>query len=483
MTTTEASSAREIRGKLNYPIVDGDGHFLELTPAFIEYIRETEGEKWADAYTGTPSFKRYFEPWVRTPEERWETWAAQNNLWGVPTKNTLDRATAMLPNLYAKRMDDLGIDYSILYPSEGLFVVMITDDELRDVACRAYNGFVAELARPHADRMTATASIPMNTPEEAIKHLEYAVKKLGLKTVCMAGFALRPVRAAQKAMPRYAHMAQRVDYFGLDSEYDYDPVWAKCVELGVAPTFHSASPLRAGRSVTNYTYNHIGSIAQAQEGLSKALFFGGVTHRFPELNFGFLECGAAWACNLYSEIVGHWNKRSLKAMEYVDPAKLDRARLLQLIAENGDARMHRVEGKIKDYVNRYWEPLPKQDDFSKTGVTKPEDVRDQFVSQFYIGCEADDRSVAWAFNTKINPFGEKIRVMFGSDIGHWDVLDVSGVVHEAYEMVEDSLITEGDFKEFMFSNPVELHARVNPNYFKGTRVEQAVDKFLKEGRK
>ena len=31
------------------------------------------------------------------------------------------------------------------------------------------------------------------------------------------------------------------DTLGLDSQYDYDPVWAKCVELNVTPTFHTAS--------------------------------------------------------------------------------------------------------------------------------------------------------------------------------------------------------------------------------------------------
>ena len=31
--------------------------------------------------------------------------------------------------------------------------------------------------------------------------------------------------------------ARWVDAFGPESPYDYDPVWAKCVELGVAPTF------------------------------------------------------------------------------------------------------------------------------------------------------------------------------------------------------------------------------------------------------
>ena len=49
------------------------------------------------------------------------------------------------------------------------------------------------------------------------------------------------------------------------------------------------------RSISNYVYNHIGSFAAANDAFCKALFLGGVTRRFPELNFGFLEGGVAWA--------------------------------------------------------------------------------------------------------------------------------------------------------------------------------------------
>ena len=145
---------------------------------------------------------------------------------------------------------------------------------MREEVVRAYNRFVIELMHPYADRMSAVASIPMHTPEEAIRHLDYAVGELGHKVVCMQGWVDRPIAAALERAPGLAEYGTRLDYFGLDSEYDYDQVWAKCVELKVAPTFHSASGLRAGRSVTNYTQNHIGSIAQAQEGLAKSLFFG-----------------------------------------------------------------------------------------------------------------------------------------------------------------------------------------------------------------
>jgi predicted TIM-barrel fold metal-dependent hydrolase len=480
--TEKASRAAAIRESLDYPIVDCDGHVLEVTPVFVEYVRETEGNDVADAYSGSTAYKRFTSPWSVRPEERKERWLTQNNLWGWPTKNTLDRATATIPGLYARRMDDLGIDYSLLYPSAGLNVVSISKPDIREVVTKAYNRFVMELCGPHKDRISAVASIPMNTPEEAILHLEYAVKEAGHKVVCMQGFANRPVPAAAKE-GNNPEFSSRIDWFGLDSEYDYDPVWAKCIELKVAPTFHSASPMRFGRSSSNYTYNHIGSIAQAQEGLAKALFLGGVTRRFPTLNVGYLECGAAWACALYADLVGHFEKRSLKGMEYVDPAQLNLQELMGYFDEYADEFTRKHIDKARGFYDREFAPLPEKDDFWNVQIKDPAEIKSLFVDRFYIGCEADDRSVAWAFNTKVNPYDAKIRAMFGSDVGHWDVTDVGDVVVEAHELVEDGFITEEDFKEFMFWNPAELHAGMNPDFFKGTVVEDDVAKFLKAGRK
>ena len=77
---------------------------------------------------------------------------------------------------------------------------------------------------------------------------------------------------------------------GLDSEYDYDPVWAKCLELNIAPSFHSGARRSGLRlSPSNFVYNHIGHFAAANHAACKAMFLGGVTRRFPGLNMAFLE--------------------------------------------------------------------------------------------------------------------------------------------------------------------------------------------------
>ena len=56
------------------------------------------------------------------------------------------------------------------------------------------------------------------------------------------------------------------DFYGLDSDYDYDPFWAKVVELGVPVLTHYGSQGGVGRSSTsNYMFNHIGHFADGSK--------------------------------------------------------------------------------------------------------------------------------------------------------------------------------------------------------------------------
>ena len=63
-------------------------------------------------------------------------------------------------------------------------------------------------------------------------------------------------------------------------------------------------------------------------------------------------------------------------------------------------------------------------------------------------------------------------------MGHWDVADASGIATEAYEQLEDGLMTEAQYRDFMFGNAVRLHGGMNPGFFKGTVVEQAAVEIL-----
>jgi len=118
------------------------------------------------------------------------------------------------------------------------------------------------------------------------------------------------------------------------------------------------------------------------------------------------------------------------------------------------------------------------DEFAACGMTTIGDLRRLFCDPFYFGCEADDRMISVAFDRRLNPLGVKLKASFGSDIGHWDVIDAKSILAEAYALVAAGFMSDEDFRDFTFTNPATLHLGVNPDYFKGTVIEAEVERFL-----
>ena len=481
MPINGSTEARKLRSRLNHPIIDADGHWLEYGPVMREEFRRIGGdaavEGLAVASDRVPNSLRL------SPAERSRRRVGMEAFWSSPSENVLDRATAMLPRLMYERLDDLGIDFCVVYPTAGLGFHRQPDPRLRRAICRAYNVFTADQFRGLGDRVIPAAIIPMYTPEEAIEELEFASKQLGYKVMMLGGLMRRRVAAVAEEQPDAARFAEWYDVIGIDSEHDYDPVWAKCRELRVAPSFHNgARSILLRNSPSNFCYNHIGHFASAGHAVAKALFFGGVTRRFPDLNFAFLEGGVGWACMLYADLIGHWEKRNRQAIESTNPNKLDVAALLGYVEKYGrDAvveAVRRGEGLEGDSNSKLTGGLEDLDDYFRCQIGSKSDLRDLFVPRFYFGCEADDPVNAWAFNRRSNPMGARLNALFSSDIGHFDVPDMTDVVPEAYELVEHELITSDDFRDFMFTNAVRFWGEVNPDFFKGTAVEKAAAETL-----
>ena len=270
-------SAAEIRDGLTHPVVDTDGHMIEHLPVFLEFLKEVAGPSMVDRYLVRSKEDKNGRWQSLSPEQRRNQRIGRPPFRGVPAANTQDRATAMLPKLLRSRLDEFGFDFSIVYPTLGFFLVDEAEDDLRRALCRAHNTMSAELFGSERDRLTPAACIPLSTPKEGIEELEYAVQTLGLKVAMIANLVHRPLRAVADHGAEVAEYAYWTDNLALDSEYDYDPFWAKCVELGIAPTAHSFMQGHgARRSISNYMYNQIGHFADAGEAFAKALFFGGV---------------------------------------------------------------------------------------------------------------------------------------------------------------------------------------------------------------
>src|SRR6266566_455660 len=301
-------SPEQVRSQLKHPVVDGDGHWLEYAPVFSEKMRKAAGDKSAEGFLA--ALRSTTDALKMAPEERRRRRVAMPNFWNRQAENTLDRATAMMPKMLYDRLDEIGLDFAVVYPTAGLRFPRIQDDATRRAVIRAYNIVSADYFSGLGDRLTPAAIIPIHTPDEAIAELEFVTKQLSSKVAMFGSNMARKVPAAAANDPDTARFAVWYDVLGIDSEYDYDPVWAKCVELGIAPTFHSASLNQGLRlSPTNFCYSHIGHFAAAGHATAKAIFLGGVTRRFPELRFAFLEGGVGWAGQLFGDLIEHWERR------------------------------------------------------------------------------------------------------------------------------------------------------------------------------
>lgn len=488
------SPSAAIRAGLGYPVIDTDVHTNDYSPEIEDYIASYGGKHLVDELRkasesridrgGIGNGKNWYE---QTPEERQYYRTIRSPWWARVTKNTLDVATYHIPALLYERQQEQGSDYSVLFPNNVLAPLAVKDKDKRTALSRAINHYHADLYRKYSDRLTPVAGIALNSPAEGIEELEFAVKTLGLKTINIAGSVRRPIRALADKYPADKHPELQKyisyqDFYGLDSEHDYNPFWAKAVELGVPLLTHYGSQGWTGRSsISSYMNNHIGHFADGSEAFAKALFFGGVTRRFPKLRIGMLEGGADWGARVYIHLVDRFSKRSRRGLENYDPASLDRRGLSELFAQYGAelTRGRSIEGEdlVRDtlgerYTKDARQPRPEElEDFAAAGIESVEDIKARWVDSFFFGSESDDRTVAHAFNDKANPLGVKINAIYSSDVGHWDVPDLTEVLAESYALVEQGAISEADFKAWVFDNPYKLYTEANPAFFRGTAVE------------
>src|SRR4029078_7585058 len=80
---------------------------------------------------------------------------------------------------------------------------------------------------------------------------------------------------------------------------------------------------------------------------------------------------------------------------------------------------------------------------------------------------------------KLMRLGAELNAIYSSDIGHFDVIDMREPLPEAYELVEDGVLTENNFRDVVFANAVLLWRPQNPDFCKGTRVEKEAATVLR----
>ena len=103
------------------------------------------------------------------------------------------------------------------------------------------------------------------------------------------------------------------------------------------------------------------------------------------------------------------------------------------------------------------------------------------IAEDFLEALVDTGSLVGPAAAELDPFGAKLGAVLSSDISHFDVLDMTEVLEEGGELVEEKGMSEEEFQAFTFGNPVNLWASLNPDFFKGTVVESQVRKLQAQG--
>src|SRR5688572_4657755 len=105
-----------IRERLDHPVIDVDGHILEFEPFYDSYLRDAGTE----AHAAFGAATKMLGTWYAASAQQRASERIRRPAFGLPTKNTLDLATVMMPKLLYSRLDSIGIDYAICYPTTTL---------------------------------------------------------------------------------------------------------------------------------------------------------------------------------------------------------------------------------------------------------------------------------------------------------------------------------------------------------------------------
>jgi aminocarboxymuconate-semialdehyde decarboxylase len=189
----------------------------------------------------------------------------------IPAVADVVRGTVLERNLAGNRvldparielMDRTGIDVQVL--SVNQYWWYAADRELARKIIRAQDQGLAQWCDAHPERFVALSSVPIQHPDLAAEHLEYAVKQLGLRGASVGGHCGGESLAGAR----------------------FDPFWAKAEELGVPVFMHPGGAdniaREGGFDGRGDLGNIIGNPLETTMFLSQ-LIFEGTFDRFPRL--------------------------------------------------------------------------------------------------------------------------------------------------------------------------------------------------------
>src|SRR4029453_10856141 len=96
MVYSRDSKSAAVRAQLDHPVIDGDGHWLQPVPIFLDSLREAAGPSVAERFVKTAT-EHIDRGWYdMTPAERLDRRPTRPTWWGGPA-STLHTRHPMIP--------------------------------------------------------------------------------------------------------------------------------------------------------------------------------------------------------------------------------------------------------------------------------------------------------------------------------------------------------------------------------------------------
>jgi predicted TIM-barrel fold metal-dependent hydrolase len=287
-----ANARREVerRGLQDVPVVDCDCHLYE-TSAMPEIVR----------YIENPNVRRSFERasvgmlmHAMLPGnlgDRSSSGRIKTDLdMQLPTG---DRAGVhRLAAGLLHSMDQMAIDYSILFPTPMLTLGVHPQPEIEVELGRAYNRWLVRDVLVASPRIRTMAYLPLSDPEASVAFIDEFADAPGV-----VGFMVTAVRHQPIHENRFMKVFAALDERSAPLAFHSGPNWSErpFEQLNRFLSAHALGfPFYAMLQMTNLVVN-------------------GIPERFPDVRFVFMEAGQAWVPFLIARLDGEYRMRSSEA--------------------------------------------------------------------------------------------------------------------------------------------------------------------------
>jgi predicted TIM-barrel fold metal-dependent hydrolase len=264
-----AQKAALDRGLYDFPIFDADSHYM-LTPMdeLAQFVEEPWHSRLMEGIRGAR-----FHIFPRDIGDR----TAAGRMKSMPLYSSTEKPKEeKLPKEIYPLVESaykMGIDYSIVFPTDMLTLGLNPQTDLEVAIAYAYARWMTEKILPYDDSLRTMLYLPFSDPQACVDIIKEFGDKKGV-----VGFMITSVRH----QPVYHN--------------SYMPVYKLLEEKGLALGFHTVSYWldRPFQQFNRFLSAHAIGFPLYNMIQMTNLIINGIPERFPDLKFIFIEAGVAW---------------------------------------------------------------------------------------------------------------------------------------------------------------------------------------------